>query len=58
VPRRDQHQRRCATGLARGAAQCQSNLFTTIGTISSVITQSTINALPGGDNTPVERILL
>ena len=38
--------------------QARSNLFTTIGTTSSVITQSTINALPGGDNTPVERILL
>ena len=38
--------------------QARSNLFTTVGTTSSVITQSTINALPGGDNTPVERILL
>ena len=38
--------------------QARSNLYTTIGTTSSVITQSTINALPGGDNTPVERILL
>ena len=38
--------------------QARSNLFTTIGTTSSVITQSTINALPGGDNTPVEKILL
>ena len=38
--------------------QARNSLFTTIGTTSSVITQSTINALPGGDNTPVERILL
>jgi hypothetical protein len=38
--------------------QARSNLFTTVGTTSSVITQSAINALPGGDNTPVERILL
>jgi outer membrane receptor protein involved in Fe transport len=38
--------------------QARSNLFTTIGTASTTLTQSTINALPGGDNTPVERILL
>ena len=57
---------RCATGLAWDAAQCQSrnlrpgaqHLFTTIGTSSSTMTQQTIQALPGGDNTPVERILL
>jgi outer membrane receptor protein involved in Fe transport len=36
----------------------RSNLFTTIGTASTTLTQSTIQALPGGDNTPVERILL
>jgi TonB dependent receptor-like, beta-barrel len=38
--------------------QARSNLFTTIGTASTTLTQATINALPGGDNTPVERILL
>jgi hypothetical protein len=38
--------------------QARSNLFTTIGTASTTLTQTTINALPGGDNTPVERILL
>ena len=38
--------------------QARSNLFTTIGTSSSTMTQQTIQALPGGDNTPVERILL
>jgi hypothetical protein len=38
--------------------QARSNLYTTIGTTSDVISQSTINALPGGDNTPVEKILL
>ncbi len=36
----------------------RSNLFTTIGTASTTLTQSTIQALPGGDNAPVERILL
>jgi outer membrane receptor protein involved in Fe transport len=36
----------------------RSNLFTTIGTASTTFTQSTIQALPGGDNAPVERILL
>ena len=38
--------------------QARSNLFTTIGTASTTLTHETINALPGGDNTPVERILL
>ena len=38
--------------------QARSNLFTTVGTSSSTMTQQTIQALPGGDNTPVERILL
>ena len=38
--------------------QARSNLFTTIGTASTTLTQSTIQALPGGDNAPVERILL
>jgi hypothetical protein len=38
--------------------QARSSLFTTIGTSSSTMTQQTIQALPGGDNTPVERILL
>jgi hypothetical protein len=38
--------------------QARSNLFTTIGTASTTMTQQTIQALPGGDNTPVERILL
>jgi TonB dependent receptor len=38
--------------------QARSNLFTTIGTASTALSHETINALPGGDNTPVERILL
>ena len=38
--------------------QARSNLFTTIGTSSSTMTQQTIQALPGGDNNAVERILL
>ena len=38
--------------------QSRSNLYTTIGTTSDVITHSTIQALPGGDNQPVEKILL
>jgi outer membrane receptor protein involved in Fe transport len=38
--------------------QARGNLFTTIGTSSTTMTQQTIQALPGGDNTPVERILL
>jgi hypothetical protein len=38
--------------------QARGNLFTTIGTSSSTMTQQTIQALPGGDNTPVERLLL
>ena len=38
--------------------QARNNLFTTIGTGSTTLTQTTINALPGGNNTPVERILL
>ena len=38
--------------------QSRSNLYTTIGTTSATITQSTIQALPGGDNQPVEKILL
>src|ERR1700747_315965 len=38
--------------------QARSNLFTTIGTSSSTMTQQTIQALPGGDNAPVERLLL
>ena len=38
--------------------QSRSNLFTTIGTSSTTMTQQTISALPGGDNTPVERLLL
>jgi TonB dependent receptor len=38
--------------------QARSNLFTTIGTASTTMTQQTIQALPGGDNTPVERLLL
>ena len=36
----------------------RSNLYTTIGTSSDVITHATIDALPGGDNQPVEKILL
>jgi hypothetical protein len=38
--------------------QARSNLYTTVGTTSANISQSTINSLPGGDNTPVERLLL
>ena len=38
--------------------QARSNLFTTIGTASTTLTHETINALPGGDNAPVEKILL
>jgi hypothetical protein len=38
--------------------QTRSNLYTTIGTSSAVISDATIDALPGGTNTPVERILL
>jgi outer membrane receptor protein involved in Fe transport len=38
--------------------QSRSNLYTTIGTTSDVISHATIEALPGGDNQPVERILL
>jgi hypothetical protein len=36
----------------------RSNLFTTVGTTSSTLTHQSIQALPGGDNAPVERILL
>ena len=38
--------------------ESRSNLYTTIGTTSATITQSTIQALPGGDDQPVEKILL
>jgi outer membrane receptor protein involved in Fe transport len=38
--------------------QSRSHLFTTIGTTADVITHAKIDALPGGDNQPVERILL
>jgi hypothetical protein len=38
--------------------QARSNLYTTIGTMSDVISHATIDALPGGTNTAVERILL
>ena len=38
--------------------ESRSNLYTTIGTTSATITQSTIQALPGGDNQPVAKILL
>ena len=38
--------------------QSRSNLYTTIGTSSDVITHATIDALPGGDNQTVEKILL
>ena len=36
----------------------RSDLYTTIGTTSDVITHATIDALPGGDNQQVEKILL
>jgi hypothetical protein len=38
--------------------QARSSLFTTIGTTADVISHATINALPGGDNQTVEKILL
>ena len=38
--------------------QARSNLYTTIGTTADVISHATINALPGGDNQPIEKILL
>jgi TonB dependent receptor-like, beta-barrel len=38
--------------------QARSNLFTTIGTTADVISHATIEALPGGDNQTVEKILL
>ena len=38
--------------------QARSNLYTTIGTTADVISHATIQALPGGDNQPVEKILL
>src|SRR5271170_4635577 len=36
----------------------RSNLYTTTGTSADVITHATIDALPGGDNQTVEKILL
>src|ERR1700691_6259371 len=38
--------------------QSRGNLYTTMGTTSAIITQSAIQALPGGDNQPAEKILL
>ena len=38
--------------------QARSNLFTTLGTASTTMNQQTIQGLPGGDNTAVERLLL
>ena len=38
--------------------QARSGLYTTIGTTSDTISHATVEALPGGDNTPVERVLL
>jgi outer membrane receptor protein involved in Fe transport len=38
--------------------QARSNLYTTIGTTSDVISHATIEALPQGANAPVEKILL
>jgi len=38
--------------------QARSNLYTTNGTTSDVISHTTIEALPQGDNAPVEKILL
>jgi outer membrane receptor protein involved in Fe transport len=38
--------------------QSRSNLYTTIGTTSDTISHGTIEALPGGDNQTVEKILL
>jgi hypothetical protein len=45
-------------GKANTFDQARSNLYTTVGTASDNISQSTINSLPGGDNAPVEKILL
>jgi hypothetical protein len=45
-------------GKANAFDQARSNLYTTIGTTSDVVTRGTIDALPGGDNSPVEKILL
>ena len=36
----------------------RTSLYTTIGTTSDVITHATIDALPGGTNLPIEKILL
>jgi hypothetical protein len=38
--------------------QARSNLYTTIGTTSDTINYNTVNSLPGGDNAPLEKILL
>ena len=38
--------------------QARSNLYTTIGTTSDTISHDTIEALPQGTNTPVEKVLL
>lgn len=38
--------------------QARSNLYTTTGTTSTTISQSTIDALPQGANAPVEKVLL
>src|SRR5208337_5489189 len=38
--------------------QARSNLYTTIGTSADIISHATIDALPGGDNQPIEKILL
>jgi outer membrane receptor protein involved in Fe transport len=36
----------------------RGNLYTTVGTTSDTLTHATVDALPGGTNTPVEKILL
>jgi hypothetical protein len=44
------------SGLVSLYGGSQGNLYTTIGTSSDVLSHSTVDALPGGTNTPVERI--
>jgi outer membrane receptor protein involved in Fe transport len=38
--------------------QARSNLYTTVGTMSDILSRDTIQALPQGTNAPVERVLL
>src|ERR1700693_5026074 len=47
-----------ATAKNNAFDQSRSNLYTTIGTTSSTQTHATIDALPQGTNTTVEKVLL